>query len=136
VPSQIPQHKRLGPIMKRNHHKTETRKREIVESYCAEKGCKFFGQPAAQGICHDVIHPLQKKYLDTVMRYGQDRLRGEKSLRKANKLMTDRKWIQHLEGELACEWANAWFTLDELVYLRAENAKLRLALGKWGKHKR
>ena len=56
-----------------------------------------------------------------------------KKLRYKNKMRTTKQWISYLEGHVVCQWANSWFALDELVYLRSENAKLRLAAGKWGR---
>jgi hypothetical protein len=116
---------------RKREHKMEIRKREINESYCVQPGCKFKGKPAAQGICHTVLDKDRDKYIRTVLQEGQDFLDDIKSLRKVNKQTTAKAWIRYLEGHVACQWANTQFTLDELIYLRAENARLKLAAGKW-----
>jgi len=107
-------------------HKVETRKRETSETVCVEKGCKFVGQPTAQGICFGKLNRFEQQYIDKVAEHGESHLREAKALRKASKLTTDKKWIRYLEGHLVCAWMNEWFTLHELVHLRAENSRLRL----------
>ena len=56
-----------------------------------------------------------------------------KSLRKRNGQASVKERIKYLEGHLVCDWANQHGTMDELIHLRAENAKLRLRLNKWKK---
>jgi hypothetical protein len=119
--------------VKRGHHKTEIRKREIWDSYCIQPGCKFKGQLSAQGVCHTVLNKKQHDYITYVEKEAEDCLNGVKKLQKVNKQLTPKKWIRALEDYFICHWMNEVFTLDELIYLRAENAKLRLAAGKWKK---
>jgi hypothetical protein len=118
---------------KNKDHKRELRKREILESFCVEPGCKFNGKHAAQGICHTRHSRNTHEYVDRTLARGQELLDEMKSLRKMNKQTSSAAWIKRLEGHLVCQWANEWFTLDALIHLRAENAKLRVELGKWGK---
>lgn len=114
-------------------HKMETRRREIHEAVCLQPGCKFKGKRAAQGHCFGKLDKAQDRYIDHVLKEGADFLREIKALRKRNKLGSDKAWIKYLEDHVVCQWANGVFTLDGLVYLRAENARLLLKLGKWGK---
>jgi hypothetical protein len=114
-------------------HKTEIRKREIWDNYCIQPGCKFKGELAAQGVCHTILDKKQHDYITSIMKQAYNCLEEIKKLRKANKQLTAKAWIRTLEGYFICYWANQVFTLDELIYLRADNAKLRLAAGKWRK---
>lgn len=120
-------------MRKKREHKTEIRKREIWDNYCVQPGCKFKGELAAQGVCHTILNKKQHDYVTGVMKQAEDCLNGVKKLRKVNKQLTAKAWIKTLEGYFICHWANEVFTLDELIFLRAENAKLRLAAGKWKK---
>lgn len=113
---------------KRKQHKTELRARELKESYCVTRACKFFGKRAEQGICFSKLDNKTDRYLKAVLDSGERLLQEMRSLRRVNKQTTDKKWIKHLEGHVVCEWANGIFGLDELIYLRAENARLRDAL--------
>lgn len=118
---------------KKREHKTEIRKREIWDNYCVQPGCKFKGELAAQGVCHTVPAPFYMKVFKDVLRHGEEMLKDMRDLRYKNKARTTKQWIKYLEGHIVCQWANGWFTLEELIHLRAENAKLRLAAGKWRK---
>ncbi|KKL05758.1 hypothetical protein LCGC14_2602830 [marine sediment metagenome] len=115
---------------KRRQHKTELRARELKESYCVTRGCKFFGQRAVQGVCFAKLDGMTNGYIKSVLESGEHMLQEMRSLRRADKQTTDKKWIKYLEGHVVCSWANDTFGLDELIYLRAENAKLRNALAK------
>ena len=114
-------------------HKIQTRKKnmKILRSFCLQPGCKFKGKEAAQGICFGKLKGFQHEYARDVMSRGENLLKEMKSLRKRNKKWSLKGWIGYLEGHLVCSWANSEFGLDELIRLRAENAKLRLALGKY-----
>jgi hypothetical protein len=120
-------------MKKKRQHKTELRKFETVRSFCVQPGCKFNGEIAAQGVCYSKLPTATDRYVSSVMKQGQHCLDEMKKLRKVNKQTSDKAWIRNLEGYFVCTWANGVFTLDELVHLRAENAKLRIALGKWSK---
>lgn len=116
----------------RDGHRTETRVfvREIHEHYCTEPKCKFFGRPAAQGVCHTrlgrrVLHDLERR--DKRASEGVSEMR---EIAKAQKFSKD-QYINYLERLHHCDSMNEWFTLDELIRLRGENARLRLAAGKY-----
>jgi hypothetical protein len=116
-------------------HKTELRDSTFKRSYCMQEGCEFYGLPAAQGICGEGrINTVQQKYLESVSKHGEKFLAEMKALRGVNKMKSTKKWVEHLELQVLTEWINHWFTLDELVSLRAENARLRLKLGKYEAH--
>lgn len=104
---------------------------KIPRSVCDQPGCRFRGKPAAQGVCFSLNNDVATKYLKQTLQSGEDFLKEAKSLRRANKHTGDKAWIKYLEGQIVCGWANNTFSLDELVHLRAENARLRLRLGKW-----
>jgi hypothetical protein len=114
-------------------HKTETRvfQREIWESFCVQADCKFKGKHAAQGICHTRQESVDQRYIDRVFKRASDWLKESKRLRKLNKQLSDKAWIAYLEGSFISDKMNAEFTWHELLALRTENAKLRLAVGKY-----
>jgi hypothetical protein len=112
-------------------HKMKSGKREIPQSICTEPGCKFEGKPAAQGVCYSRIPRKDDAYIRQVMRNGEALLKEMKALRVKNKATAKDEWIKHLEGQVVCTWANNHFMLDELVSLRAQNAELKLKIGKW-----
>lgn len=108
-------------------HKTEQRK-EMSVSYCMEPKCKFYGKRAAQGVCYSNNSPTADKYLKLVCKEGEDFL---KSVKACNDRKKRKDYVKILEGYVVTTWMNGIFTLDELIYLRAENARLRLKLSKW-----
>ena len=114
----------------RSEHKTIHKYRKVCETMCAEPGCEFNGKHAAQGICFSKLSRNVNAYIVSVMNQGEHLLKEMKSLRKANKLTTDKAWIKYLEGHVACEWANNMFHLDELISLRAEVSRLGNKLSK------
>lgn len=120
--------------VKKNIHQTELRSHPTKRSFCAEPKCRFFGQLAEQGICFSKLDSVTEAYISATMKSSEAMLESLRALRKQNlaasNLTTDKAWIQYLEGQLVCVWANSEFGLNELVYLRAENAKLRAQLGK------
>ena len=119
-------------------HKTETRvfARNIHESYCVHKSCKFFGQPAQQGVCHTTTTFAGDDdwtYIEHAEKLGEIHLAH---LRETRKKYGTQKYIRRLEGEMVCAWINTISSLDELIYLRREVALLRHRLGKHGKASR
>lgn len=115
-------------------HKTETRvfAREIHETFCVDRRCKFYGKPAAQGICHSTLGWRRTRELERAERSADELLRETRIIGRA---MTRRRYIQYLESQVACDWMNGEFLLDELVKLRAENAELRLRTRKRGRRR-
>lgn len=63
-----------------------------------------------------------KEYIDEV----------RKTFPKNVKNPTPKKYADYLESQLFCAEMNSDNCLEEVIYLRAENAKLRLMVGKWG----
>lgn len=122
-------------MKKKRKHKTESRKREIIDTFCIQKGCKFEGELAAQGVCFSRLKKIESDYVGHALKQGEEFLAEAKALRKRNKQGSTAKWTKYLEGHIVCTWANNVFAIDELIHLRAENAKLRLQLGKWRKPK-
>jgi hypothetical protein len=118
--------KRFG----KGDHKMRSGQRKIPQSLCDNPRCKFYGKPAQQGVCYSTLDPAQSRYIKYVLDHGEGLLKEIKQLRTANGCKTDKKWIRHLEGMVVTTWANNWFGLDELIYLRAECAKLRLQVEK------
>ena len=101
-------------------HKTKTATREIKEYLCNDKKCKFFGKPTQQGVCHtnkpdlidwDKIEKVEKEARDTI-----------KWLKKKN---PGKAYIKALEAYWESAWMNWTGGLDEVIYLRRENALLR-----------
>jgi len=107
-------------------HRVETRifARRIHESWCAQPGCKFRGQPAAQGICHTTKSFAgddfsYEEHLSEMVEKHVEHLR--KRYAKLSPAHKQRMW----ESEIACALLNSWFGTDELVRLRRDNALLR-----------
>jgi len=122
---------------KENPHKLECRtiQKPILESFCLEPKCKFYKKPAAQGVCYTVLPRYKSvtQYFDMTFRHAEEVLAEMKRLRNINKQQSKDAWIKHLENQFICNWANHDSTLDMLIELRAENAKLKIQLGKWRK---
>ena len=112
-------------------HKLKSSTRTIPLSLCDEPKCKFYGKPAAQGICSYPLSDATDKYVSIVLKSGEDFLKEVKALRYENKASSQKKWINYLENQIICIWAHSDFVMDELIHLRAENAKLQVQLGKW-----
>ena len=105
-------------------HKTELRPKQIKESYCVQKGCKFHNKPAEQGICFSTESGLggtSWKHIEKAEESALDLVNGLKKHAKNQK-----DYVEHLESYLICTWMNNEFTLDELVYLRRKVALLEL----------
>jgi hypothetical protein len=128
--------KRQQPIRvipsKRRGHKTEQRvfAREIHESFCAQRGCKFYGQHSVQGVCHTrdtFAGGIDWRYIDLVARHAQERAAAEtKMVLKGKTLRQKLVYMQHMAEFY---YMNDAFMLDNLVRLRRENALLRHRIG-------
>jgi len=112
-------------------HKLSNGWRRIYESRCADPNCEFFGQRAQQGVCYSRLDNPSTKYIDSVRKYADARMKEVKSVRKVDKFNTDAKWIKYLESNLECCWMNEEFTMDELISLRAQVGKLTNTLDKY-----
>ena len=108
-------------------HASETRifAREIHETFCDDKRCKFYGRPAQQGICH-TAKPDAIDW-DRIRTIEQEQ---EAELKYFRKLYRGRKYIGWLEAMYSCVSLNQRFTLDDLVRLRRDNALLRLKVAR------
>lgn len=107
--------------MGKTKHATESRDRSIKESICAEKGCKFFGQLAQQGVCHTSSGDL----IDWD-RLAQHEQREEAELEVFRKKYKGKEYVRWLESMYLCAQLNWQGTLDECIRLRRDNALLRL----------
>ena len=56
-------------------HKTKKSKREIPVSICDHGKCKFFGKPAAQGVCFSALNDPTVKYVKSVSKHGENLLK-------------------------------------------------------------
>lgn len=110
-----------------NGHVMETRifARRIHETFCAQKGCRFFGRHAAQGICHTRLKRPDQKYLERTERRAEEFVKEMREIRASQK-MTPAQYVNYLERHMLCDWMNHEFGMDELIRLRAMNADLRL----------
>lgn len=104
--------------------------RKIHETRCAEPSCEFYGTRAQQGVCFSKLNDRTTQYIQSVRKYADARMAEVKSLRKINKMDTDAKWIRYLESNLECQWMNEEFTMDQLIYLRAQVGTLTNRLAK------
>lgn len=104
-------------------HARETRifAREIHESFCDDKKCKFYGQHAQQGICH-TSEPEAIDW-DRVAKLEQEQ---EEELKYFRKKYNGKEYVKWLEAMYACGMMNWRFGLDELIRLRRDNALLKL----------
>ena len=108
-------------------HKTETRVfvRQIHEAWCMDPKCKWYKQPAQQGVCHTVLGQRTDAYLDEAEKSATEQLAH---VRKHSRGPKD--YMKQLEAQLMCALMNNSFTLDELVRLRVEVGTLKLLVGK------
>jgi hypothetical protein len=123
-------------MAKSHDHKMESGFQKIPISICMEEGCEFRGQRATQGNCYSQLPRAHDKYVNYVLKSGEQLVKELRGLRKVNKQTSKDAWIKALEGQVVCLWANDTFHLDQIVHLRAENARLRNALGKKEKFER
>lgn len=105
-----------------NRHKTEQRKAEIINTYCAQPGCNFEGEHAVQGTCYS----NKGEILDWSL-IEKAELEVAEELKKIKKLYgaTSKKYIRWLEAMYECACANWTITLDECVRLRRNVAHLK-----------
>jgi hypothetical protein len=103
-------------------HKTKVTKREINEDLCDNKKCKFFGKRAVQGICYsEEPELLDYKKLEEQEKVARDTIKWLK------KKFPGKAYLKALESYYECAWLNWTVSLDETIYLRRENALLRLS---------
>jgi len=100
----------------RKHH-TETRvfAREIHETDCTQKSCKFYGKPAVQGVCHTTetfCDSPDWSYVDKAIE------EGHRFVAEAKKRYKGRELVRYLEACMESYWANEVFRMDELVRMR------------------
>lgn len=106
-------------------HKTEQRKAEYIETYCAHAGCNFEGQRAVQGTCYsNKGEVLDWDLVDKAERDVAEELNKVKKEYGA----TSKKYIRWLEAMYECSMANWTITLDECVRLRRNVAHLKAGL--------
>lgn len=114
-------------------HKTVMKDFVTKRSYCDDKKCKFYGKMAEQGVCYSVPTHEMSKYWDYVLEQGEEMLKEMRTTflkyYKGKKKNADRAWVKRMESTVVCAWANGHSNLDELVWMRGENAKLRGKLG-------
>lgn len=102
-----------------SEHKTELRDAQFKRSYCVEPGCDYFDQEAVQGHCHTVLDAETDRYIARLEK------NAEESLEWVRTNTTPEDYQSRLEAEYICMLCNWTSALDELVRLRAENAKLK-----------
>lgn len=104
-------------------HKRETRvfARNIHETFCDYKRCKFFGKPAVQGVCFS-----DKPDITDWNRVDKLEKEQEDELKYFRKKYNGEAYVQWLESMYLCSSVNWRFTLDELIRLRRDNALLKL----------
>lgn len=117
---------RVIPSKRRRKHRIEDRvyAREIRESFCVQKGCRFHGQRAQQGVCH-TTKPMAVNnwgYTDAVFDYASKWANEQMAERRKRYLRNPKDYIKHLEAALWCQLVNTTTGLDELVRLRARLA--------------
>ena len=112
-------------------HARETRifAREIHETFCDDKKCRFYGNHAQQGICYsdkpdavdwDRVAKLEQQQ-DDELQYFKKKYKGK-------------AYVKWLEAMYSCASTNWRFTLDDLIRLRRDVALLKLKLNN-GKRK-
>ncbi len=106
-------------------HKTEFRMREIGESFCIQSDCEFFDRPAVQGHCHTILDDVTDKYFE---RITKDAYTG---LVQIKEIAGEKDYLEHLESYYISTTINWQTSLDELVALRRDNARLKRELEKY-----
>lgn len=114
---------------KSRRHKVETRifSREIHETFCVHRGCKFYGKNAQQGICHThktFAGELDWSYIDSLFEQGEEYLKEYRKIHKG------KEWSRFLENAVAMHWMMEVCSLDALIRLRRENGLLKEKLMK------
>lgn len=115
---------KMKTTKKMAEHTTEKRTREITDYICVQKGCKFKGMSAQQGVCHTTDSNLGGSSWKHVEQAEANAVDFVNDIKKNSKNSKD--YTKHLEAYLICTWMNNDFMLDELVYLRKELALLKL----------
>jgi hypothetical protein len=110
-------------------HQTEQRifAREIHETFCAQRGCRFFGKHAQQGHCHTRTPCIGKdwEHIDAAFQFAERAATEQLGLLRKDCRGNPRAYLKWLEAHVWCGWVNAAGTLDELVRLRRDVAILR-----------
>jgi hypothetical protein len=108
-------------------HRRETRvfARNIHETFCDYKRCKFYGQHAQQGICFS-----DKPDAIDWDRIAKIEKQEEEELAYFRKKYKGKEYVKWLEAMYSCATVNWRFTLDDLIRLRRDNALLKLKLRK------
>ncbi len=118
-------------------HRLETRvfQRDIHETFCVDPRCKFKGKRAAQGVCFtkDTLTGFPHKAFEIAEQRAQDALRETREVYQMNRrrIKNFPSWVTYLEHHFISDQMNGNFRLDELIRLRAENARLLLKAGKY-----
>lgn len=113
-------------IKNKGRHKTETRvfNRNIHEHFCMQKGCKFYGRHAQQGVCHTTktwAGSEDWSYIDAIMEEAAKATKEQLDIARKYKGKT---YVRYLEDQLVCMWMNQMTGMDELIRLRRKVALL------------
>jgi hypothetical protein len=96
-------------------------------SFCAKPSCKFYGKLAEQGVCYHHTPDAQSRHFKKQLQDAEGLLAFN---RKHNyKNASKKELIKRLESEIVCYFMNWSGDVEELIWLRGENAKLRAKLG-------
>lgn len=114
----------MKKLMEQRSHKTQLKAFKVFRSYCQQKGCKYFGEHAVQGHCFHKPADHQVRFIEEVSKEAEGLLKSMQAIHKRSKNPTQQGYIRYLEGHLVSQWMNRQFTLHELIYRRAESAKL------------
>lgn len=98
-------------------HQTEYRERKILDTFCIEPGCEYKGKHAVQGHCYHKLDDDTEKYINKMIARANEEIVWMKN-------HYGDKYLERLEALCHHEIINRWFTLDELISLRYDNAKL------------
>lgn len=93
--------------------------REIVERMCAQRGCKFFGKAAQQGVCYDDEGALAAW---AKLEAHEKELVAEL---KAMKKREGKAYVRALEAYYITAMMNWDLTLDECIRLRRDLARAK-----------
>ncbi len=103
-------------MKKKRDHKTRPGAQSIPKSICDQKGCKFFGDYAQQGVCYTSNGDL----IDWAKLDENDK-RVVAEL-KAMKKREGKAYVASLEANYMCAILNWQLTLDECIRLRRDLA--------------
>lgn len=101
--------------MRKKEHLTELRDRSFKRSFCIQKGCKFYGKEAVQGVCFSSDPMAEDSWarIKVAIKYGEASLREEKAISKNHK-----DYVQRLESSVSWMWTNQVSHLNEMIYSR------------------